>query len=93
MSGACPVFSFAVHFVPADRDDAARRALAAAWQRLVEGRGLQSRGGMADAFDFVVTGEAMQASDADRLAVEHWLRERNDLLRWTVGELRDLQDE
>lgn len=94
VSSACPVFAFPVRFVPRDEgDDDACRTLEREWQRFVEGRGLQSRGRAGSRFHFLVIGEGTQASDADRLAVERWLRQRGDLAHWTVGELRDLHEE
>ena len=62
-------------------------------ERSRRGVGFSLRRRSGSGFDFILTGEAMQASDADRVAVEVWLRERSELSDWTVGELRDLQEE
>jgi hypothetical protein len=94
MSSACPIFAFPVHFVPIEETDGdVRQTLDREWRAFAQGRGLQSRRRSGSGFDFIVTGEAMQASDADRVEVELWLRERSDLSDWTVGELRDLPEE
>lgn len=94
MSSACPRFSFSVRLQPkAGCDDRSRRALSEAFLSFASEHGLEAGSRSSDTLDFVVTGLAMQASDADRVAAERWLRERSDLAGWTIGELRDLQEE
>lgn len=94
MSSACPIFAFSVHLaLLVGSDDSSRQMLVGAFLQFTRGRGLDVKVRASDMLDFVVRGEAMQATDADRDAVEQWLRERPDLAHWTVGVLRDLQED
>ncbi len=97
MSRACPVFAFTVSFAPATHEDDARRAVVDAFLARTRELGLEASARasrpQSDTLDYLVRGEAMQACDADRDAVERWLRQRPELAHWTVGALHDLQEE
>ncbi len=97
MSRACPVFAFTVSFAPATLREDARGAVVDAFLACTRELGLEASARsirpLSNTLDFLVRGEAMQACDADRDAVERWLRQRPGLAHWTVGALHDLHEE
>ena len=85
MSAACPVYGFLItlRVKGGTNIEAVRRALESELVR----RGLV---GTSSGATMTVTGEATQATDADRQAVIAWLENRRDLQDFTVGALDDV---
>lgn len=93
MSTPCPSFGFVVTIVPhAEADDLALTALWDAWIAFLAKRGLECSGAGDEAIEYVVAGEASQATELDREAIESWLATRTELARWNVGALLDLSE-
>jgi uncharacterized protein YggL (DUF469 family) len=89
MSAPCPTFGFIVHLEPrADVDRA--RIIRAFMHEAVEDRGLRCAGLGARSLEYLIAGDAMQATDADRRAVLDWLGARNELSTFSVGPLVDV---
>ena len=91
MTAPCPSYGFVVTiaFAP-ECDEDTRSVFSHALIELLEGHGLYCAGGGGDAQEYVVAGEATQATDADRKVIEAWLAARRDLSHWEVGQLIDL---
>lgn len=93
VSTPCPSFGFIVTIVPhAEVDDLALTALWDEWIAFLARRGLQCSGAGDGAIEYVVAGEASQATELDREATESWLAVRAELARWNVGALLDLSE-
>ena len=96
MSAPCPDLGFVVRVVPAPGADA--RTLARELAELVERRGLSCRV-VGDArldwvaSQWIVSGDAGQATELDRRAVLDWLDARvgADIARHEVGPIIDLE--
>jgi len=88
MSAACPLFGLVLRLQPkADRDVAT--LLAALQRELLAPRGLLLTKGES-AGDYIITGDGLQASDADRHAIVAWLDRRPLAGMYTVSELGDV---
>lgn len=91
MTAPCPSYGFIVSIAFATEcDEDARFVFSDAWIELLETNGLYCAGGGGDSQEYVVAGEATQATDADRKVVEAWLAARSELSQWEVGQLIDL---
>ena len=88
MSAACPLFGFVLHLRRTDARDRAR-LLDALRRELLAGRGLLLMDGEI-ANTYVVTGDGLQATDADREAVIAWLAAQPHAGDYTVGALDDV---
>ena len=92
MSAPCPVFGFLVELEIAAALTASQMGdlRAAFLTHVIEPRGLtyNERSGGHD-WSFVVQSEAGQATDADRLAVEAWARDRREIVAVNIGALLD----
>ena len=88
MSAACPLFGFVLHLRGTDADDRTR-LLDALRRELLESRGLLLMDGeVANAY--IITGDGLQATDADREAVIDWLAAQPNVRDYTVGALDDV---
>jgi hypothetical protein len=92
MTKPCPTFGFLVVLEPAPGlEPAARDELRISWLAFLEGRGLCCTGGGLEArLEYLVSSEASQATNSDRVATQTWLSLRRDLRGWKVSELEDL---
>lgn len=89
MSAPCPVFGFTLQFRLAS--GANDLVLVDALTRdVIEPRSLSLLGRTAPGY--MVRGDGLQATDADRQAVIAWLEERRDLASFTVGPIVDLAE-
>lgn len=91
MSAPCPDFGFVVRLETNATEDGER--IAAELVRLVESRGLACAGGGDRRLQYVVAGDAGQATSADRDAVAAWLDARVGaaIVSYEVGPLIDLE--
>jgi uncharacterized protein YggL (DUF469 family) len=91
MSAPCPVFGFLVSIeVGASDADRIRELRTAFLNEVAEPHGLTySDRPDVRAWTFAVRSEAGQATDADRLAVETWARQRGEIMSVSVGPLLD----
>lgn len=91
MSAPCPDFGFVVRLELSSADEGER--VASAFVRLVESRGLVCAGGGDLRRQYVVAGDAGQATHADRDAVVAWLDARvgAGIASHEVGPLIDLE--
>lgn len=94
MTAACPMLAYRVSltFDP-ECQESALLAFEREWKRFLGERALECRIPGRHAKLRVVTSEAGQATDADRVATETWLVARRDIQQWTVGALFDLREE
>jgi hypothetical protein len=91
MTAPCPTFGFRVMLdVRARLAPALANALREAWSELLGSRGLTSRGGGAERLTYIVTSEASQATESDRLAIQTWIASRPELVTRKVAALEDL---
>jgi uncharacterized protein YggL (DUF469 family) len=91
MSAPCPTFAFLVE-IEIDPERAPDGE--GLWRELmafVEQRGLLADGGRGHRlWTYRIHGEGMQATNADRVALENWLTKRPEVCIVQVGELFDL---
>jgi hypothetical protein len=88
MSAACPLFGLVLRLQPrADRDLAT--LLAGLQRELLAPRCLLLAEGES-AGDYIITGDGVQATDADRRAIVAWLDRRPLAGTYTVSELGDV---
>ena len=88
MSAACPLFGFVIRLRMHDVG-ALAELLAGLRAELLDERGLLLTDGEAPN-SYIVTGEGLQATDADREAVIAWLAARPILAGYAVGALDDV---
>jgi hypothetical protein len=88
MSAACPLFGFVLQ-LPTDGAAARGQLLSALRAGVLEGRGLLLIDGEV-ANVYIVTGDGLQATDADREAVVAWLAEQPLAAGYVVGVLDDV---
>lgn len=94
MTAPCPALGFRVTIELRDGGAASLDALADAWARFLEGRGLHCTGaGATGRLEFVVVSDASQATENDRVATRVWLGARPDVSSCDVGDLEDLKGE
>jgi uncharacterized protein len=92
VSAPCPVLGFLVEweFAEALGSDQARDVHLAFIRDVIEPRGLECEERSSGCrSSFVVRGEASQATDADRAAVEAWTRARPEIASARIGPLLD----
>ena len=85
MSPACPVFGFLIHLRPlpgVNVDDLARQLA-----KFLATNALVVTG---DIPTLLISGEGIQATDADREAVREWLARRSEIAHADVGPLSDV---
>ena len=85
MSPACPVFGFLLHVRPRPGVDTSELA-----HQLAEFLATKALVATGDIPTLLVSGESMQATDADREAVREWLAERSGIVHAAVGPLGDV---
>jgi uncharacterized protein YggL (DUF469 family) len=85
MSPACPVFGFLIHLRPRSGVTANEFT-----RQLLEFLATKSLVATGDIPTLLVSGESMQATDADRDAVREWLSRQADVMRFDVGPLSDV---
>jgi uncharacterized protein YggL (DUF469 family) len=91
MTAPCPTFGFRVVMdLDAGAAPSAIEQLRHAWSALLQSRGLTSRESGVERFVHVVTSEASQATETDRVAIRAWLATRPEIRGWRVGDLEDL---
>lgn len=92
MTAACPVFGFTLQCaLHSQLDDAGEAALTDAFLAFAASRGLVCSGGFSGTrWSMTVHSEAGQATEADRAAVESWVRGRPEIAAANVGPLLDL---
>jgi uncharacterized protein YggL (DUF469 family) len=91
MTAPCPTFGFRVVMdLDAETAPSTLEQLRQAWTALLRSRGLMSRGSGVQRVAYVVTSEASQATESDRVAISAWLASRPELRGWQVGDLEDL---
>jgi uncharacterized protein YggL (DUF469 family) len=94
MTAPCPTLGFIVTMETGPAvGTAAWNQLWDEWIDVLEQRGLYCGGGGGDCLEYVVAGEASQATDADREVVREWLAQCSDIRAWRVGPLEDLEQE
>ena len=93
MAAPCPTLGFFVSMeVNPSVDSNAWTALWDDWIDMLEGRGLRCGGGGSERHEYAITGDASQATEQDRIAVEAWLTQHPNVTAWNVGPLHDLAD-
>jgi len=85
MSPACPVFGFLIHLRPRSGVTASEFT-----RQLLEFLATKSLVATGDIPTLLVSGESMQATDADRDAVHEWLSRQADVVQFEVGPLSDV---
>lgn len=89
MSAPCPTFGFVARFEVGANTD--RALLMDRFIReAVEARGLACVDVDAGRAEYVIAGEGVQATDADRDVVVSWLASRKELASFSVGPLTDV---
>lgn len=92
MTAPCPALGFVVsmHFA-SSLTDGARAELRKAWLGVLEERGLECEGADSKASAYVVSSEAAQATEDDRVAIVRWLADLPQVAESEVGPLVDLR--
>lgn len=92
MTAPCPALSFVVsmHFASSLTDDA-HVELRKAWVEVLEARGLECVGAGSEASVYVISSEAAQATEDDRVAIARWLADLPQVAESAVGPLVDLR--
>jgi uncharacterized protein YggL (DUF469 family) len=93
VTAACPTFGFLAEFDVTDRiGDSDSQKLRHDLERVVASRGLVCGGTRTGpTWSCVIQGEAAQATDADRSALQQWASSRPEISDARIGPLFDLE--
>jgi uncharacterized protein YggL (DUF469 family) len=93
MSAPCPTLGFQLAFAIAPgAPDSRRGALRAAFLEAAAGCGLVCEARGAGSFEFVVSGDGLQATESDRQRLIAWLDDQPEIASHRAGPLTDLTE-
>ena len=93
MRAPCPTLGFHLAFTTAPgAPESSRGALRAAFLRTAAAYGLVCESGDAASLRFVVTGDGLQATEADRERLVAWIAKQPEIASHRAGPLTDLTE-